>query len=63
MDEFTNYGMLGGLRDIFIKALKCNNPYEYSELIREWNEEIDHINKLCGFDYKNCDTDMRGKVE
>lgn len=53
MAEYTNYGMLGGLRDVFIKALKCNNPYEYSELIREWNEEIESINKICGFDYKN----------
>lgn len=44
----TNYSMLSGLSDIFIKALKCNNPYEYGDLIKEWNEEVEHINKISG---------------
>ena len=44
----TDYGLLGGLRELFIDALKVNpdawdSNHEANALIESWNKEIDGI--------------------
>lgn len=46
MTEYTNYGILGGLRGLFYNALQyCDDCFKKNQLIRLWNEEIADINK------------------
>lgn len=47
----TNYGILGGLRSLFLDALKVNpdawdSNYQANALIEAWNREIDDIQKV-----------------
>jgi hypothetical protein len=47
----TNYGLLGGLRELFYNALKVNpdaldSNYQANTLIEAWNREIDDIQKV-----------------
>jgi len=50
MTEFiTKLKMLCGLQNVFIKSVEyCNDPHEYSELIGEWNEEVEKLNERVG---------------
>lgn len=45
MSEYTG-GPLDRLADLFMKALRTDDPRTKSSLINEWNEEIKFINSV-----------------
>ncbi|MBQ1776640.1 MAG: hypothetical protein IIZ93_00640 [Acidaminococcaceae bacterium] len=45
MSEYRG-GPLDELADLFMKALKADDPHEKNRLIDEWNEKIKFINSV-----------------
>lgn len=45
MSEYTG-GPLDELADLFMKALRTDDPHEKNRLIDEWNEKIKFINSV-----------------
>ena len=45
MSEYTG-GPLDELADLFLRALKTDDPKEKNHLIDEWNEKIKFINSV-----------------